>query len=150
MSEQSLMERIDTDLRQAMREKDEVAKLALRAVKTAITEESKSGDAHTVDEGQILAILQREAKRRREAAAEYERLGAQELAAKERAELAVLEKYLPRQLSDEEIEALARQVIQEVGATSARDMGRVMSTLMERVRGQADGKRVSQVVRRLL
>ncbi|HXF62602.1 MAG TPA: GatB/YqeY domain-containing protein [Caldilineaceae bacterium] len=145
-----LQARIDADLRQAMRDQDNVTKLALRAVKTALTEAAKAGANHELTDAQVISVIQREAKRRREAASEYERLGAGAQAAQERAELAVLERYLPRQMDEAEIEQLARQVIAETGATSARDLGKVMPVLMGRVAGAADGKVVSQVVRRLL
>ncbi len=133
-----------------MRDRDEVAKLALRAVKTALTEARKAGADHEQNEEQIIAIIQREAKRRREAAAEYERVGATLQAQQELAELAVLERYLPRQMDESEIEALARKVIADLGVTSPREMGRVMSTIMGQVSGLADGKVVNQIVRRLL
>jgi hypothetical protein len=145
-----LQARIDADLTAAMRAQDTIAKLALRAVKTALTEASKAGADHDLDDAQVLAVIQREAKRRREAAAEYQRLGATVQADQELAELAILERYLPRQMSEAEIEALARTVIAETGATSVRDLGKVMPVLMARVAGAADGKVVSQVVRGLL
>jgi uncharacterized protein YqeY len=149
--EKSLSWRIDADLKEAMRAQDNIAKLALRAVKTALTEASRSGSAqHDLTEEQVLAVIQREAKRRREAAAEYDKVGATAPAAQERAELAVLEQYLPRQMSEAEVEALARTVIAETGATSVRDLNKVMPVMMSRVAGTADGKVVSQVVRRLL
>src|SRR5688572_13359893 len=89
----SLQERIDADLRQAMRDQDDVTKLVLRAVKTALTEAAKAGAEHELTDAQVMSVIQREAKRRREAAGEYERLGAGAQAAQERAELAVLERY---------------------------------------------------------
>jgi hypothetical protein len=101
-------------------------------------------------EEQVMAALQKEAKRRRDAAAEYERVGQPDRAAQENAELAVLQRYLPQQLGEEEIEAIARAAIAETGATSPRDMGKVMPVVMQRTAGTADGKAVSQVVRRLL
>jgi len=141
---------IDVDLKQAMRDQDNIAKLALRAVKTALTEASKSGSNHTLTDDQVMAVIQREAKRRREAAGEYDKVGAKVQADQERAELAVLEHYLPRQMGEAEIEALARTVIAETGATSVRDLNKVMPVMVSRVAGTADGKAVSQVVRRLL
>jgi uncharacterized protein len=142
--------RIDADLKQAMRSQDTIAKLALRAVKTALTEATKSGADHDLTEEKVMAVIQREAKRRREAAAEYDKVGATAPAEQERAELAVLERYLPRQLSEAEVEALARTVIAEVGASSPRDLNKVMPVMMARVAGVSDGKVVSQIVRRLL
>jgi len=146
----SLAEQIDRDLKQAMRERDDVTKLTLRSVKTALTEAAKSGQQHALSEEDVLAVIQREAKQRRETAQEYERLGAQEQAANELAELAVLEHYLPRQLTAAEIEEIVRSVIAETGASSPREMGRVMSAAMERLKGVADGKVVNQIARRLL
>jgi uncharacterized protein YqeY len=133
-----------------MRDQNTIAKLALRAVKTALTEASKAGADHSLSDEQVMAVIQREAKRRREAAAEYERFGATAPAEQERAELAVLEQYLPRQLSEAEVEEMARTVIAETGASSPRDLNKVMPVLMARVAGSADGKVVSQIVRRLL
>lgn len=142
--------RIDADLKQAMRSQDTIAKLALRAVKTALTEATKTGTHQSLTEDQVMAVIQREAKRRREAAAEYDKVGATAPAEQERAELAVLERYLPRQLSEAEVEALARTVIAEIGANSPRDLNKVMPVMMARVAGVSDGKVVSQIVRRLL
>lgn len=148
--QQTLAERITQDLHQAMRDRDDIAKIALRGVKTALTEAAKSGQHHDLSEEETMAVIQREAKRRRETAEEYERLGVPERAASELAELAVLERYLPKQLSAAAIEEIVRTVIAETGASSPRDLGRVMPVAMERMKGVADGKVVSQIVRRLL
>lgn len=150
MPEDDLQSRIDADLKQAMRERDEVTKLTLRAVKTALTEARTSGAQHELSADEVLAVVQKEAKRRRDAAAEYERLGDANRASAELVELAVLERYLPRQLSEAEVEVIARRVIAGLGATSPKQMGAVMAALMPEVKGEADGKLVSQVVRRLL
>lgn len=147
----SLELQIDLDLKDAMRNKDNVAKLVLRSVKTALTEEAKSTSQDTVlSEDEVMDVIQREAKRRRDAAAEYEKAGRSDRAAEELAELTVLERYLPQQLSEEEIRTLAREVIAEIDATSMRDMGAVMSAIMPKVAGRADGRSVNQVVRGLL
>lgn len=161
-SDITLENQIDLDLKEAMRNRDTVTKLVLRSVKTSLTDLHKPAvDAARVDEGQIytetilsdeqvLDVIQREAKRRRDAAAEYEKGGRPDRASEELAELAVLERYLPQQLSDDELNKLATEVIAQAGATSMRDMGAVMSQIMPRVEGRADGRRVNQVVRRLL
>ncbi len=146
----ALWTRIDADLTQAMRDQDTIKKFALRAVKTALTEATKVGNSEALTDEQVMAVIQREAKRRREAAAEYDKVGAKAPAEQERAELAVLENYLPRQLTEDEVEALARVVIAETGASSVRDLNKVMPVMMIRVAGVSDGKVVSQVVRRLL
>lgn len=147
---EDLQARIDADLKQAMRDRNEVAKLTLRSVKTALTEARTSGQQHELTDAEVVAAVQKEAKRRRDAAAEFERLGDPNRAASELAELAILEQYLPRQMSEAEVEEVARRVIAEVGATSPKQMGAVMAAMMTAVKGQADGKLVNQVVRRLL
>ena len=145
-----LVTRIDADLKQAMRDRDEVKKLTLRSVKTALTEARTSGEAHTLTEAEVLGVIQKQAKQRRDAAAEYEKVGDPARAAAELAELHVLEDYLPRQLSESEIEEIVRSVIAQLGATSQKEMGAVMSAVMAEVKGKADGRVVSQVVRGLL
>jgi len=147
----NLKERLDADLKEAMRSGDQARKLALRAVKTAIRQAEVAGEkARTLSEQEILAIIAKQAKQRRDAIAEFEKGGRQDLVEQERAELAVLESYLPRQLTREEIAERARRVIAEVGATSPRQMGLVMRPLMEELRGLADGKLINQVVQELL
>lgn len=146
----ALQAQITEDLTQAMRDKDNVAKLALRAVKTAITEAEKNSDKETLSNDEIEQIVQREAKRRRDAAAEYEKAGQPDRIAEELAELTILERYLPKQLSESEIEDIVRETIAEVGATSMADMSKVMPAVMPKVSGRADGKAVNQAVRKLL
>lgn len=146
----SLIERIDNDLKQAMRDRDEVRKLTLRSAKTALTETSKASENHALSEEQVITVLQKEAKRRREAASEYQKAGDATRAGQELAELAVLEEYLPKGLTEAEVEALAVQVIAEVSATSQKEFGKVMGPLMARIAGRADGKVATAVVRRLL
>ena len=145
-----LAAQIDEDLKQAMRDRDDVKKLTLRSVKTALTEAVKETSDHSLSPEKVVAVVQKEAKRRREAALEFEKAGDATRAAAELAELAVLEGYLPTQLTEAEVEALARTVIAEVGATSFKELGKVMSPLMARTGGRADGKLVNSVVRRLL
>lgn len=150
MTEATLLERIDIDLKQAMRDKNEVDKLALRAMKTALTLARTETSNHTLADAEAIGVLQKLAKKRRDTAVEYEKLGRPEQAQAELAEMAVIERYLPRPLSEAEVEELARAVIAARGATSAREMGAVMGDLMPKVAGRADGKLVNQVVRRLL
>jgi hypothetical protein len=145
-----LSERIEADLKQAMRERDEVKKLTLRSVKTALTELAKPNDIHHLSEEQVIGVLRREGKRRREAAQEFEKAGDSTRGNAELAELAVIERYLPAQLDEAAIEQLARTVIAEIGATSPKEMGKIMAALMPRTGSQADGKLVNTVVRRLL
>lgn len=146
----TLQERINADLKRAMLDRNDVAKLALRAVKTALTMLATSGANHDLSEAQVVAAIRKEVKQRRDSATEYERFGAPEKAVAELAEVAVLEQYLPVQMGEAQIEEIVRAVIAETGATSPRELGKVMAAAMERAKGQADGKAVNQVARRLL
>lgn len=146
----AILQQIDADLKQAMRDKDEVTKLTLRSAKTALTEARTSGTEHELSQAEVIAVLQKEAKRRRDTAAEFQRVGDPKRADAELAEMKVLDKYLPRQMDEAEIEAIAQRVIAQLGATSQKQMGAVMSATMAEVGGKADGKLVNQVVRRLL
>ena len=147
----SLMDRLNSDLTAAMRSGDQAAKLALRAVKTAIREAEVAGtEARSLSDDEILAVIAKQAKQRRDSIAEFEKGNRPDLVEKEQSELAVLEVYLPQQLEREEIVARARKVIADVGASSTRQMGLVMRPLMEELQGVADGKLVSQVVQQLL
>ena len=146
-----LMDRLNADLREAMRSGHQARKLAIRAVKTAIREAEVAGqEARTLSEQEMLTIIAKQAKQRRDAIVEFEKGGRQDLVGQERAELVVLESYLPKQLTREEIAEKAKRAIAEVGATSPRQMGLVMRPLMQELRGLADGKLVNQVVQELL
>lgn len=144
-----LQEQLMADLKTALREHDQVRKSAIRmaiaALKNARVE--KNADL-TQDE--MIAALAKEVTQRRNAMAEFEKAGRDDLVASESVELTVLEAYLPEALSEQEIVDLARQVIAETGASGPRAMGQVMGALMPRVRGRADGRQVSQIVRALL
>lgn len=150
MDSLSLEERVDSDLTQAMRDQDPVIKLTLRAVKTGLSEARKQNDNRPLDDAQVMAVIQKEAKQRRDAASEYERAGSDERAEAELAELSVLERYLPKQLTEAEIALIVDETIDEVGATSMRDMGQVMAAVMSKISGLADGKTVNQIVRQRL
>jgi uncharacterized protein YqeY len=146
----TLEPRIDADLKQAMRDRNEVAKLTLRSVKTALTLAKTSGAQHGLSDDDVLGILQKEVKKRRETAAEFERLGDADRAAAELTEAAVIQGYLPRQLSESELEAIAARAVAASGATSVKEIGKVMPLIMAETKGMADGKVVNQIVRRLL
>jgi hypothetical protein len=150
----ALREQLTDDLKEAMRQQDEQRKRTLRsviaAIKQAETELDSSGERVHLDDEDILALIARQAKQRQESITEYERGGRQDLVAEEEAELAILQTYLPQQLTRDQIEAEARQIIKEVGASSPRDMGNVMRPLMAKLRGRADGREVNEVVRELL
>lgn len=149
-----LREQLQNDLKDAMRQQDDVRKSAIRSVIAAIkqkeTELDSSGQRITLDDDDILALIAKLAKQRQESITEFRRGGREDLVAKEEADLAVLQTYLPQQMGRDEIEAEAREVIAEVGATGPQDIGKVMKPLMARLRGRADGKLANQIVRELL
>jgi uncharacterized protein YqeY len=147
----TLEERLDADLKDAMRSGDEVRKLAIRSVKTALTEAKVAGtEQRTLGDEDVLRILQKQVKQRRDSVAEFTKGGRLDLVAKEEAEIAVLEKYLPQQMTEAEIRERAQAVIAELGATGPQAMGPVMKRLTADLRGLADGSVVSRVVRELL
>jgi uncharacterized protein YqeY len=142
---------LHADLNAAMKARDEVTTATLRMALTAVTNEEVAGkEARELSDDEVIRVLTRENKKRREAAEAFDGAGRPELAARERAEGEVLERYLPAQLGDDELVELVRAAIAETGAASTRDMGAVMKVVQPRVAGRADGKRVSDEVRRQL
>lgn len=142
-------EQLEKALKEAMRSGDEIRKRTIRMALSSIklAEVEKGGE---LEEAAIQAILHKEIKSRREAIADAERAGRPELIAASQEEIAILESFLPQAFSTEELEALARQTIAELNATSLKEMGQVMKALMPRLQGRASGDQASQVVRRLL
>jgi uncharacterized protein len=146
-----LKEKLRTDLSVAMKARDEVRTRTLRMALTAVTNEEVSGkQARVLSDDEVVKVLQREAKKRREAAEAFDAAGRTELAERERAEGSVLDAYLPTQLSDDELVELVRAAVDGAGASDPRQMGAVMKLVQPRVAGRADGKRVSDEVRRQL
>jgi uncharacterized protein YqeY len=145
----TLKQQLQDDLKRAMREQDEVRKRTLRLALAAIKNKEVEIQ-RDLDDADVAAILQKEAKQRHETLDELRQVDRPDLVAAEQAELDVLTEYLPEQLGRDEIAALARQVIDDLNATEPRHMGQVMGVLMPQLKGQADGKLVSQVVRELL
>ena len=147
----ALEQQIQKDIMAAMKAKDQVRLNAVRSIKSAIllakTAEGASGE---LTDGDIVKLIQKLAKQRKEAAEQYAAAGRQELADNELAEAEVLGEYLPKQLSPEELEAKLREIVAEVGASAPKDMGRVMGVATKRLAGLADGKAISAVVKGLL
>ena len=146
-----LKDRLRADLNTAMRARDQVRLRALRMALTSITNEEVAGDtARDLSDEEVVKVLTREAKKRREAAEAFGAAGRDEQAAAERAEGDVLATYLPAQLGDEELAALVGDAITETGASGMKGMGQVMKVLTPRLAGRADGARVAAEVRRQL
>jgi len=145
----SLAQKIRTDLEQSLRKKDQlrcsVLRLALSSLHNAEIAQQK-----TLDDDGVIAVIDKEAKMRRESIEAFEKGNRQDLVAKEKAELAILLEYLPEQMTREQIVTAARKIISELGASSLKDKGKVMSQLMPQLRGKAQGQEVSEVVTELL
>ncbi len=145
----SLKDQLNTDIKTAMKAGDEVRKAAVRALQAAL-KQSEVDRQTTLSDDDILALIQKEAKSRRESIADAQQAGRADLAADYAAELAVIEGYLPQGLSRDELIALARTAIAEAGATELKHLGAVMKVLTPRTKGRADGKAVNDIVRELL
>jgi uncharacterized protein YqeY len=147
-----LEQQIQNDLKAAMLAKDKVALASIRGIKAAIllAKTAEGGQKDTIEDGELVKIIQKLVKQRKESAAIYTEQNRPELAENELAEAAVMEKYLPKALSEEEVEAIVRQIIADTGASSMADMGKVMGTATKQLAGQADGRVISGIVKKLL
>ncbi|MES0359274.1 MAG: GatB/YqeY domain-containing protein [Anaerolineales bacterium] len=140
---------IESDFKDAMRASDDLRKRTYRMVLSSI-KLAEVDKGEPLEEPDVLVILQKEIKSRRETIADAERAGRADIAAEAEAEIRILEPYLPQPLTHDEIEEMANEAIAEVGASSPKEMGMVMKVLMPRIQGRADGSQVSQIVRQLL
>jgi uncharacterized protein len=143
---QTLQQRLQADLKDAMRSGDTVSREVIRFLLSAYrnAEIEKRGDLSPEDQ---LAVLQKQVKQRSESIEQFRAAGRDDLVDREQGQLAVIERYLPAQLSDEELAGLVDAVVTETGATGPRDMGKVMPALLPRIDGRADGRRVSAAVK---
>ncbi len=147
----ALKEQIEADIKSAMLSKDKDALRALRAVKSMILlEETKEGSNGTLSADDELKLLTKAAKQRRESADIYKNQNREDLAQNELLELSIIERYLPKQLSDAEVRTKLTDIISRVGATGPGDMGKVMGAATKELAGQADGKVISALVKELL
>lgn len=145
----TMKEQLLDDLKTAMREKDVLRKDMLQILRAAILQVEKDQQI-TLNDSEIAAILSKEYKKRVELLSEFAASGRTDILDKNKAEMKIIEAYLPEQLNESEIEDLVRQVIKQTGAVSIRDLGQVMKVLTPEVKGRADGKLVNQIVKRLL
>jgi hypothetical protein len=149
-----MWEKINEDLKQAMRDKNEAGLSALRLLVSAIKYKkialNKGTQPEPLTDAEIIEVIQSEIKKRKDSIESYEQGNRPELAAKEKAEADLLAAYLPAQLSDADIEAIVREVITTLGEVTAKDTGRIIGQVMPRVKGQADGGRVSAIVKKIL
>ena len=147
----ALKEKLQNDLSEAMRARDEVRSSTIRMVLTAIKNEEVSGkEARDLSDAEVITVLSREAKKRREAAEAFEQAGAADRAANEKAEGVIIAEYLPAQLSESEIKELIAAAITETGASGPQQMGQVMKLIQPKIAGRADGGIVSSLVKAAL
>lgn len=146
----ALKEQLQQDLIAGMKAKNETVVSAIRLLKTAIMKFETTGDKKVATDDDIIQIVGKEIKQRKDSIEQFEKGNRPELAEKEKAELAALEKYLPAQLSEEEVRAIVKDVISTTGATSKADLGKVMGALMPKVKGKADGGMVNKIVQESL
>ena len=147
----SLQTKVMEALKEAMKAKDTVALESLRAIKSAILlARTEAGASEELSEADELKLLQKLVKQRKDSAALYAQQGRNDLAEPELAQMAVIEKFLPAQLSEAEVETALRGIINQMGATTPKDMGKVMGVATKQLAGKADGKLISEIVKRLL
>ena len=145
----SIHETIESDLKEAIKNKNELLISTLRMLKSDIMYEKTKGTHELTDE-KIIEVLNRSAKKRKEAITEYEKAGRNDLATKEKQELEIIMKYLPQQMSEEEISAYVDKVIASMGTVTKKDMGKVMGQVMKDLKGKADGQVVKHIVQNKL
>jgi len=146
----SLEAKIATDLKEAMKAKDKAALRGIRAIKSALLLIKTDGSGDEVTEDREIKLLQKLIKQRKDSLEIYEKQNREDLAATEREEISIIERYLPAQLSAEELEGIIKQIIAQTGASSMKDMGKVMGMASKQLAGKADGKAISGVVKSLL
>lgn len=146
----ALKDKIMQDMKQAMRDKDKLTLSALRAVKSAILLYETEGENKKLDEAAEMKLLQKQVKQRKDSAEVYKEQNRPDLAENELAEAEVIENYLPKALTEDEVEAEVRKVIEETGASGMKDMGKVMGLANKKLAGKADGKMIAEKAKALL
>jgi hypothetical protein len=146
----SLLDRLNDDMKQAMKNKEKEKLTTIRMVKSALQNEGIKLQQQSLSEEDELTVLTRELKQRKDSLLEFEKAGREDLVDKIKGEIAVLEEYLPQQLSEEELTAVIKQAIADTGAASKADMGKVMGAVIPKVKGKADGSLVNKLVSQLL
>lgn len=145
----SLMELLTADMKAAMKQGEKARLSVIRLVRGAVRQEEIDGKK-TLNDDEIINVIAKEVKMRRDSIEEFERGKRVDLVEKTKAEIDILTSYLPAQLSPDEVKQIAEKAVAEVGAATAKNMGKVMSVLMPRIKGRADGKLVNEIVRSLL
>ena len=148
----SIKERLAKDMKAAMKSGDKMTLSVIRMIRSEIKNEeiNRGGQGYSLTDQEVIEVLARAAKQRRDSAKEYENAERMDLAEKEQRELIVIQKYMPEQLTEEELRNMVDEVIEEVGASSPKDIGKVMKVLMPKVKGRADGRLVNKIVTEVL
>jgi uncharacterized protein len=146
----TLEEKINNDLKEAMKAKDEVGLRGIRAIKSAILLAKTDGSGQAIDEAREVQMLQKLVKTRQESLDIYTKNNREDLAKTEREEIEIIKRYLPAMLEGAELETVLKQIVAETGATSAKDMGKVMGAANKQLAGKADGRAISDLVKKLL
>lgn len=145
----TLKERLLNDLKDAMKEKDTIRKDTIQLIRAAVLKIEKDKQI-TLDDDGIADVLAKELKSTRDALSEIEKSGREDLIQKANREIEIIQQYMPEQLSEEQVEAIVKEAINETGALSAKDMGKIMKVVMPKVKGRSDGNMVNAVVKKLL
>ncbi|RBQ29339.1 GatB/YqeY domain-containing protein [Aliarcobacter vitoriensis] len=145
----SLKEKLSEDLKQAMRDKEVVKRDSIRAINTMI-KQIEVDERRVLDDSEVIKLIQKGIKQREEAIAQYSAASRDDLVQKEQEQVDIFIQYLPKQLSDTELEIGMKEIISEVGATNIKDMGKVMGAASKKFAGVADGKRINEMVKKLL
>ena len=145
----SLKDKLKQDLKEAMRNKDINKRDSIRAINTMI-KQVEVDERRVLSDNDIIKLIQKGIKQRQEAIEQYKSANRSDLVEKEESQIKVFESYLPKQLSDEELEEKVKEIIKEIGATSLKDMGKIMPLAKEKIGLSADGKRINQVVKKIL
>lgn len=145
----SLKERLLEELKNAMKDKDVIKKNTVQMARAAILQVEKDNRI-TLDDDGIIDIIAKEVKKRRESLPDFEKSGRQDLIDNLKAEIDVLLQYLPQQLTEEELEVIVRQAVQDTGATTVKDTGRIMQAVMPQVKGRTDGKMINMIIKKII
>ena len=145
----ALKEKLAQDLKDAMRDKDAIRKNVVQLVRSSVLQVEKDNKI-TLDDDGILDVIAKQLKQRRDSLPDYEKSGREDLISQLKTEMAILMEYLPAQLTHEELEVIVKEAVTATGATSMKDMGKVMAAVMPKTKGRADGKEINTIVRNLL
>ncbi len=145
----ALKEKLAQDLKDAMRDKDAIRKNVVQLIRSSVLQVEKDNKI-TLDDDGILDVIAKQLKQRRDSLPDYEKSGREDLISQLKTEMAILMEYLPAQLSHEELEKIVKEAVESTGASSMKDMGKVMAAVMPKTKGRADGKEINSIVKSLL